>query len=124
MSDAGSAKPVMKLAHILGQCVYTKVQRIRRHEIRDLVSKKLAAMKEKVQIIDEVLIPTEKGNLKPDLVVVNQGTVHVFDVTVRHEDTRYLEEGHRSKLVKYTPLLEILACQMNLERGRVLPIVA
>ena len=35
------------LAHILGQCVYTKSQRIRRHdEIRDFVSKKLAAMKD------------------------------------------------------------------------------
>jgi hypothetical protein len=111
------------LAHILGQCVYTKVQRIRRHdEIRDLVCKKLAAMKE-VQIIEEALIPTKAGNLKPDLVVVNQGRVHVVDVTVRHEDTGYLEEGHRSKVVKYTPLLETLACQMNLERGRILPIV-
>jgi hypothetical protein len=47
----------------------------------------------------------------------------VVDVTVRHEDTGYLEEGHRSKVAKYTPLLEILACQLNLERGRVLPIV-
>ena len=46
------------LAHILGQCVYMKVQRIRRHdEIRDFVSKKLANMKEKVHIIEEALIP-------------------------------------------------------------------
>jgi hypothetical protein len=61
------------LAHILGQCVYTKTQRIKRHdEIRDFVSKKLANMKEKVQIIEEALIPTRTGNLKPDLVVVNQ----------------------------------------------------
>jgi hypothetical protein len=112
------------LPHILGQCVYTKVQRIRRHdEIRHFASLKLATMKEKVQIIEEALIPTKTGNLKSDLVVVNQGRVHVVDVTVRHEDTGYLEEGHRSKVEKYTPLLEILACEMNLEGGRVLPIV-
>ena len=112
------------LAHILGQCVYTKTQRIRRHdEIRDFVSKKLASKKEKFSIIEEALIPTPTGNLKPDLVVVNQGRVHVVDVTVRHEDTGYLEEGYRSKVEKYTPLLETLANQLNVERGRVLPIV-
>jgi hypothetical protein len=112
------------LAHVLGQCVYTKVQRIRRHdEIRYFVFKKLATMKEKVQIIEEALILTKTGNLKYDLMVVNQGRVQVVDVTVRHEDTGYLEEGQRSKVEKYTPLFEILACQINLERGRVLPIV-
>jgi hypothetical protein len=112
------------LAHILGQCFFRKVQKIRRHdEISDFVSKKLANMKEKVQIIEEALIPTEAGNLKPDLVVVNQGRVHVVDVTVRHEDTGYLKEGYRIKVVRYTPLLETLAHQMNLERDRVLPIV-
>ena len=111
------------LAHILGQCVYTKSQRIRRHdEIRDFVSKKLATMKD-VQIIEEALIQTPTGNLKPDLVVVNQGRVHVVDVTVRHEDTGYLDEGYRSKVEKYTPLLEILAQQLKVERGRVLPLV-
>ena len=105
------------LAHILGQ-------QIRRHDdIRDFVSKKLASMKEKVQIIEEALIPTQTGNLKPDLVVVSQGRVRVVDVTVRHEDTGYLEEGYRSKVEKYTPLLDVLAGQLNVERGRVLPIV-
>jgi len=71
------------LAHILGQCVHTKIQRIRRHdEIRNFVSKKLVSMKEKVQTIEEALIPTPTCNVKPDLVVVNQGRVHVLDVTV------------------------------------------
>jgi hypothetical protein len=111
------------LAHILGQCIYTKVQRIRRHdEIRDFISKKLVKMKE-ISIIEETLIPTPTGNLKPDLVVVSQGRVHVVDVTVRHEDAGYLDEGHRSKVEKYTPLLDILADQLKVERGRVLPIV-
>ena len=62
----------------------------------ETVSKKLASMKE-VQIIEEALIPIPKGNLKPDLVVVNRGRVHVVDVTVRHEDTGYLDEGHKTK---------------------------
>jgi hypothetical protein len=42
-------------------------------------------MKE-ISIIEEKFIPTPTGNLKPDLVVVSQGRVHVVDVTVRHED--------------------------------------
>ena len=112
------------LAHILGQCIHTKSQRIRRHdEIRDFVSRKLASKKEEISIIEETLIPTQTGNLKPDLVVVNQGRVHVVDVTVRHEDTGYLDEGYRSKVDKYTPLLDILAHQLKVEKGRVLPIV-
>jgi hypothetical protein len=113
------------LAHILGQCVYTKAQRIKRHdEIRDFVSKRVANMSEKAQIIEEASIPTPTGsNLKPDLVVVSRGRVHVVDVTVRHEDVGYLEEGFKSKVEKYTPLLENLATQLQVERGSVLPIV-
>jgi hypothetical protein len=113
------------LAHILGQCVYTKTQRIRLHDaIRDFVDTKIWAAKAKPQIIEEALIPTPKGsNLKPDLVVVSQGRVHVIDVTVRHEDAGYLYEGDRSKLQKYTPLLHQLADQLQVSIGRVLPLV-
>ena len=108
----------------MGQCIYTKVQRIRRHDgIRDQVSKKLSSTKEKVQIIEEALIPTPTGNLKPDLVVVNQGRVHVVDIMVRHEDTGYLDETYRSKVEKYTPLLEMLVAQLKAERCHILPIV-
>jgi hypothetical protein len=113
------------LTHILGQCVYTKTQRIRRHDaIRDYVTTKLSTAKEKVQIIKEALIPTPKGsNLKSDLVVVSQGRVHVIDVTVHHEDAGYLDKGQRSKLEKYTPLLHHLADQLKVNTGRVLPLV-
>jgi predicted nuclease of restriction endonuclease-like RecB superfamily len=95
------------LAHILGQCRYTKAQRIRRDdEIRDTVSQKLTKGKDGVKIIEEAAIASPKGNiLKPDLVVVSQGRVHVVDVTVRHEDTGYLEKGYKSKVEKYTPCL-------------------
>jgi len=69
-------------------------------------------MKDGIKIFEEALIPTPTGNLKPDLVVVNQGRVHVVDVTVRLEDIGYLDEGYRSKVKKYTPLLEILAAKL------------
>jgi hypothetical protein len=43
------------LAHLLGQCIYIKAQRIRRHdEIRDFVSRKLTTMKEEVLHEDTV----------------------------------------------------------------------
>jgi hypothetical protein len=112
------------LAHILGQCTYTKAQRIKRHdEIRDIVAHKLTKGKG-VKIIEEAAIASPKGSyLKPDLVVVSQGRVHVVDVTIRHEDTGYLEMGYKSKIEKYTPLLDVLAEQLEAERGRVLPLV-
>jgi hypothetical protein len=47
----------------------------------------------------------------------------VVDVTFRHEDTGYLDEGYRSKVEKYTPLLEILESQLAVDRARVLPLV-
>jgi hypothetical protein len=86
------------------------------------VTKELANIKV-IKIIEEALIPTLTGNLKPDLVAVNQARVHVVDGTVRHEDTSYLDEGQRSKVEKYTPLLETLAEQLKVERGQVLPTV-
>jgi len=61
--------------------------------------------KKKISTIEEGLIPTPTGNLKPHLVVVNQGRVRAVDVTVRHEDTAYLDKGYRSIVQKYTPLL-------------------
>jgi hypothetical protein len=112
------------LANVLGQCIYTKAQRIRRHDkIRDFIIKKLVTMKEGIEIIEEALIPTPTGNLKSDLVVVNQGRVHMVDVRVHHKDTGYLDEVYWSKVEKYTPLLKILTEQLKVERGRVLPIV-
>jgi len=81
-----------------------KPHRIRRHdEIRDFISEKLATMKEVIKNIEEALIPIPTGNLKPDLVVVNQGRVHVVNVTVRMEicdSTPYSTEiyTHGSKI--------------------------
>jgi hypothetical protein len=46
----------------------------------------------------------------------------MIDVTFRHEDAGYLDEGHRSKLQKYTPLHH-LADQLKVNTGRVLPLV-
>lgn len=54
-------------------------------EVCDFITNGLSTVKEKVQIIEEVLIPTPTGhNLKPDLMLVNGGRVNVVDVTVCH----------------------------------------
>jgi hypothetical protein len=74
-------------------------------------------MKEKVRIFVEAMIPTPTGqNLKPDLMVVNHGRVHVVDVIVRQEDTGYQEEGYKSKVEKCTPLMETLATQLKVQQ--------
>jgi hypothetical protein len=100
------------------------MRRIERHnEIRDLLAKILANKGEETQVIEEASIETPSGILKPDLVVVHQGRIQVIDVTVRHEDAGYLEEGHRSNIEKYTPLLPLLAEKLDKEPGKVLPIV-
>jgi len=87
------------------------------------VSQKLSTSKENLQIIQEASVEIPSGPLKPDLAVISQGRVHVVDVTVRHEDMGYLEGGHKSKIEKYTPLLPILAEQLQVSPGTVLPLV-
>jgi hypothetical protein len=82
--------PIYASAH-----TYTKVQRIRRHdEIKDFVSN--WRLPKEIPVV-EALIETSRDNLKPYLVVINQGRAHVVNVNVRHEDTDYLEK-YRSKV--------------------------
>ena len=101
------------MAHIFGQCTYTKSERIRRHdEIKNYLAERLASTPE-FQVVEEASIVTPSGTLKPDLVVIHQGRVQIVDVTVRYEDTGYLEEGHNSKITKYTPLLPQIATQQS-----------
>ena len=87
--------------------------KIRQDEIRDFLAQKLAKNISELQVIEEAAIETPSGTLKPDLVVVHHGRVQVVDVTVCHEDTGYLEEGHKSKTDKYAPLLPQLATQLT-----------
>jgi hypothetical protein len=76
-----------------------------------------------VQVIVEAAVETPSGTLKPDLAVISQGRVNVIDVTVRHEDKGYLEGGYTSKMVKYKPLLPVLAEQLQVSPGIILPVV-
>jgi hypothetical protein len=111
------------LAHILGQCLHTKKRRIQRHnDIRDFVSQKVAT-NQQYQVIEEASVDTPLGKLKPDLVMIHQERVLVVDVTVRHQDKGYLEEGFNSKVQKYQPLLPLLSQQLQREPGKVVPIV-
>jgi len=48
----------------------------------------------------------------------------VNDITVRHEDGGYLEEGYTSKINTYKLLLPILAEQLHASPGTVLPVVS
>ena len=75
------------------------------------------------RVIEEASVDTLSGTLKPDLVVVHQGRVQVIYVTFRHKDKGYHEDSHNSKASIYTPLLPLLATQLNAKPGRDLPIV-
>jgi hypothetical protein len=47
----------------------------------------------------------------------------VIDVTVRHEDTGYLQGGFNEKINKYSNPVPILAERFNVDPGKVLPVV-
>ena len=64
------------LAHVIGQCSYTKAERIKRQLVMDKVSQCAVLVKE------------------PSLIVL------VVDVKVRHEDGNYLKNGRQDKVNK------------------------
>ncbi|KAH0816595.1 hypothetical protein GEV33_006196 [Tenebrio molitor] len=113
------------LGHILGQCILTKDQRIRRHnEIRDLVLEQVIKRDPQAAVTKEPTIGLPTGeNLKPDLVIKSRDRVFVVDVTVRHEDGDYLTQGRTDKITKYAPLLPVLQDRMGAGSGKVLPVV-
>ncbi|XP_044261164.1 uncharacterized protein LOC123009105 [Tribolium madens] len=66
---------------------------------------------------------TDRGVvLKPDLVVQTRDRVLVVDVTVRHEDRDYLENGRQEKINKYTRLLPQLKERFGASEDKVVPI--
>ena len=114
------------LGHILGQCVSTKPDRIRRHDdICKVVMERVIEIKglEAAVTREPSFSIPSGGNLKPDLVIQNQGRVFVVDVTVRHEDGEYLAAGRQSKFDKYNQLLPLLVERLGVTSGEVLPIV-
>jgi hypothetical protein len=116
--------PTESLPHILGQCIATKPQRMRRHnDIRDFITNQVVEADKNIKVMVETSFVTPNGTLKPDLVVVDDEKVFIVDATVRHEVPGYLQEGYNEKLRKYTPLLPILMQQFNCSSGKVLPVV-
>jgi hypothetical protein len=113
------------LGHILGQCTYTKKERIERHDaIKDYNLQRIVDNDKTVTVTRETTLGSPEGGvLKPDLVVKNQEGVFVVDVTVRHEDNDYLQMGRQSKLNKYTPLLPELQKRLASTRAEVLQII-
>jgi hypothetical protein len=85
---------VETLAHILGQCTFSKSSRFHRHnEFRDFLAKKNVTVSTEFQVIDEVSVETPSGTFKLDLLVI--------DVSAFQKDTGYLEECHNNKVPKY-----------------------
>jgi hypothetical protein len=87
------------------------------------VAHRIRSSNPSTKVIKEELFQTPGGTVKPDLVIIDVGRVHVADVTVRHEDIGYLQGGHLEKVTKYSPLLQQLAEQFTVTPGRVLPII-
>jgi hypothetical protein len=95
------------LRHILGQCTSTKKERIESHDsLKDFIIQRIADQDKEAAIRRKPTLSSPKrGVLKPDLVIKNREGVFVVDVRVRHKDKDYLQQGRRSKLDRYTPLL-------------------
>jgi hypothetical protein len=112
------------LGHVLGQCLYTKKDRIKRHDdIKDFILGKVVGTTNDAVVTREPVLRSPEDVLKPDLVIKNQEGVFVVDVTVRHEDGDYLRTGRQSKFEKYTPLLPDLRERFDMTYAEVLPIV-
>jgi predicted nuclease of restriction endonuclease-like RecB superfamily len=113
------------LGHILGQCIHTKKDRIRRHDdIKEYILQEVVAKDKEAVVTHEPTLRSSEGKiLKPDLVIKNREGVFVVDVTVRHEDGDYLRLARKSKTDKYEILLPDLQQRMEAEKGEVLPIV-
>ena len=68
--------------------------------------------------------PTDRGEvLKPDVVIKSGKKVLVVDVTARHEDGNYLENGRQEKVNKYSRLLPQVKERFGASEGPVVPIV-
>lgn len=112
------------LGHILGQCIYTKSRRIKRHnEIRDFIEKLVLSQKDMAVITEARIDNPQRVRLQPDLIIQHRERVLVVDVTVCHEDGDLLERGRRDKLGKYGSLEETLKLQLGVKDFRILPIV-
>lgn len=113
------------LGHILGQCINTKRERIKRHDqIKDYIIEEIIKKDKAAVITDEPTLRSAEGRvLKHDLVIKSQEGVFVVDVTVRHEDGDYLRQARVSKLRKYEELLPDLQKRLKVTKGEVLPIV-
>jgi hypothetical protein len=107
------------LGHILGLYVYTKQQRIYRHDqIKDLILvTTLKKNKDAVASRESTLQVPDGGRLKLDLVIKIQ------DVTIRHEDRDTLSRAREEKLHKYSPIMELLKTRMDVQEGEIIPVV-
>ncbi len=110
--------------HILGQCLFTKPSRIKRHDdIKYFIEEKLLHQVDTV-VSTEASFTTASGDrLKPDLVVKCQEGVLVVDITVRHEDGPSLRKAAEEKIDKYQPILNKVARQFEMTEAATLPVV-
>ena len=81
-----------------------------------VLASKITKEKSEAHIFKEAALQTTgRFNLKPDLVIVNQGRVH--------EDGGNFEDGRRSMIDKYTLLLQVLGNLLQVIRGHLFPTV-
>lgn len=84
------------LGHVLGSFTHTKPQRIRRHEIKNLLIDKLSKSH---TVFAEPTVSVASELKKPDWVVKDQERLYVIDVTVRYEDRNSLKDAFKENLI-------------------------
>lgn len=86
------------LGHILGLCIYTKNNRIRRHdEIKELIADKVS---KKCSVFVKPVVSVTGDLKKSDLVIKDQERLMVVDVTVRYENRDSLEAAKNKVNIK------------------------
>lgn len=109
------------LGHVIGQCVFTKPARIRRHDqIKELIADRVS--KNHTVMLEPTI--NEGGELKkPDMVIKMNDEVLVVDVTVRYEKGAYLAEAEKEKKRKYQGVAKLMAQRLGTTKSQVIPIV-
>ncbi|CAK9796162.1 Retrovirus-related Pol polyprotein from type-2 retrotransposable element R2DM [Anthophora quadrimaculata] len=109
------------LGHILGNCTFTKPQRIKRHnEICKMIVQNLPRG---CAVFEEPTVNVLGELKKPDLIIKDHDKVYVVHVTVRYEDQDNLQKAYKQKIYKYKDTAEILKIKINGIEAEVLPIV-
>lgn len=113
------------LAHILGDCTFSKKCVRSRHDdiVKQIVG--LLERQKDVSLAVEQTIQVKRSMFKPDIICYNSRTkaASIIDVTVRYEQQAWVDLARREKIDKYTKIVAKVKSDFAARRATVVPLV-